>query len=34
VSYQLGAYNDEHPEGQIARAEDYVLMKWKEEYEP
>lgn len=32
VSYQLGAYNEEHPGSTIARAEDYVLMKWKEEY--
>ncbi len=30
--YQYGAYNDQHPENKFAQLEDYILMKWKEEW--
>lgn len=32
ASYQHIAYNDQHPEHQISLLEDYILMRWKEEW--
>jgi hypothetical protein len=30
--YQYEAYNEQHPESQIPRLEDYILMKWQQEW--
>jgi hypothetical protein len=30
--YQYEAYNEQHPENQIPRLEDYILMKWQQEW--
>jgi hypothetical protein len=30
--YQYAAYNEQHPENRYARLEDYILMKWKQEW--
>jgi hypothetical protein len=32
VAYQHGVYNDEHPDSPILLTEDYILMRWKEEW--
>jgi hypothetical protein len=32
ASYQHGAYNEEHPENKIPLLEEYLLMKWQEEW--
>ena len=32
ATYQHEAYNTQHPENNISRLEDYVLMRWKEEW--
>lgn len=30
--YQHGAYNNQHPENKIAQLEDYILMRWQQEW--
>lgn len=30
--YQYGAYNNQHPENEISRLEDYILMRWQQEW--
>ena len=30
--YQHGAYNEQHPENRIALVEDYILMRWQQEW--
>lgn len=32
ASYQHGAYNNEHPDNKILLLEDYILMRWKQEW--
>ena len=32
AQYQLGAYNLQHPENQLHQLEDYILMRWREEW--
>lgn len=32
ASYQFEAYNNEHPENKIAQLQDYILMRWRQEW--